>query len=79
MERSDSHTDSYVSSESGDSLDALRLSTAFIWHVNEGSMAARAGVERGFVVHMINGDSILRCNVEQIRTIVEHWSVTFSV
>ena len=79
MEQSDSRThsrsDSYVSTESTDSLDALRLSTVFIGQVKADSTAERAGLERGFVVHMINGDSILRCSVEQIRTLVEQWSV----
>lgn len=71
--RTDSRSDSYISSDSADSLGALRLSTTYIACVREDSMAARAGLEVGFVVHMINGDSILRCNVEQIRTITEHW------
>ena len=73
MDQSDSHlrSDSCGSSASGDSLDALKLSTTFVGDVSEGSLAERAGVERGFVVHMINGDSILRSNVEQMRMFLQ--------
>lgn len=71
--RSHSRSDSYVSSVSADSLDALKLSTTFVGHVREGSLAARAGVGRGFVVHMVDKGSVLRCNVEQIKVLVEQW------
>ncbi len=67
------HRDSYISTTSADSLDALRLSTTFVGEVRAGSMAERAGLERGFVVHMVNCDSILRCNVDQMKGLVEQW------
>ena len=68
-----SHRDSYLSTASADSLDALRLSTTFVKEVVPGSLAERAGLEKGFVVHMINKDSILRYNMEQMRALVEQW------
>ena len=74
MEQSESaRRDSYLSTASADSLDALRLSTTFVGEVRAGSMAERAGLEKGFVVHMINRDSILRCNVEQMQALVDQW------
>lgn len=69
--RSHSRSDSYVSSASADSLEALKLSTTFVGEVREGSLAAEAGVSRGFVVHMVNKDSILRASVEQMKLLVE--------
>ena len=68
-----SRRDSYISTGSVDSLDALRLSTTFVGEVAAGSMAEKAGLEKGFVVHMINRDSILRCNVDQMKTLVDKW------
>lgn len=62
--------DSFIST---DSLDTLRLSTTFVGKVRAGSMAERAGLEEGFVVHMINRDSILRCSVEQMKDLVDQW------
>lgn len=74
MEHAESaRRDSYLSTASADSLDALRLSTTFVGEVQEGSMAHRAGLEKGFVVHMINKDSILRCNVDQTQALVDQW------
>lgn len=71
--RTHSRSDSHVSSVSGDSMDALRLSTTFVGQVRMDSLSERMGVTRGFVVHMINKDSILRSTVEQMRVLVEQW------
>jgi hypothetical protein len=70
--RSHSRSGSYVSSTSADdSLHALKLSTTFVGNVKPGSLAAEARVTRGFVVHMVNKDSILRASVEQIKLLVD--------
>ena len=68
-----SRSDSFVSNISADSMDTLKLSTIFICHVRPGSLADKVGLEEGFVVHMINKDSILRSSLDEMRQLVGRW------
>ena len=50
-----------------------KLSTTFVGTVEPGSEAERAGLGEGFVVHMIDQESILRSDIDEIRLLIEQW------
>ncbi len=63
-----SRRDSIISFDSQD-----KLSTTFVQEVEPGSMADTAGLKAGFVVHMIDEESILRSSVSEVQQIIEKW------